>query len=72
VKRFLIWTSSLLLALIVLLALSPMLIYWWGLSNLDTPPVPSQLELTSEQQRQIWVSEIIEPLQGLFLRHCWY
>lgn len=62
-KRFLIWTSSLLLALITLLALSPMLIYWWGLSNLDTPPVPSQLELTSEQQRQIWkhAGEVGEP-----------
>ena len=43
-------------------ALSPMLIYWWGLSNLDTPPVPSQLELTSEQ-RQIWkhAGEVGEP-----------
>ena len=62
-KTFLIWTSSLLLAVIVLLALSPMLIYWWGLSNLDIPPVPLQLELTSEQQRQIWkhAGEVEEP-----------
>lgn len=62
-NRFLMWTSYLLLMLITLLALSPMLIYWWGLSNLDTPPVPSQLELTSEQQRQIWkhAGEVGEP-----------
>lgn len=34
-----------------------MFIYWWGLSNLETVPVPSKIRLTLEQERQIWSKE---------------
>ena len=43
--------------LIVLALLSPMFVYWWGLSNLETDPVSSQIRLTSEQEQQIWSKE---------------
>lgn len=45
------------IGLFVLMLLSPMFIYWWGLSNLETDPVPSQIRLTSEQEQQIWSKE---------------
>ena len=34
-----------------------MFVYWWGLSNLETDPIPSQIRLTSEQENQIWSKE---------------
>jgi len=43
---------------LILLALaSPMFIYWWGLSNLETAPVPSQLKLTATQELDLWKNE---------------
>ena len=42
---------------VVLILLSPMFVYWWGLSNLETDPVPSQAKLTSEQEQHIWSKE---------------
>lgn len=39
------------------LFLSPMFIYWWGLSNLKTEPIPSQVKLTLHQERKIWSKE---------------
>jgi hypothetical protein len=53
------------IGLVVLMLLSPMFIYWWGLSNLETDPVPSQIRLTSEQEQQIWSKE-----KGLFVDSC--
>ncbi len=43
--------------LVVLTLLSPMVVYWWGLSNIESDPVPSQIRLTSEQEQQIWIKE---------------
>jgi len=40
--------------LIVLVILSPLFIYWWGLSNLETLPVPSNMRLTEFQEQEIW------------------
>lgn len=34
-----------------------MFVYWWGLSNLETEPVPSKIELTSDQEQAIWRKE---------------
>jgi hypothetical protein len=45
------------IAFVVLTLFSPMMVYWWGLSNLETDPVPSHLRLTSEQEQQIWSKE---------------
>jgi len=33
-----------------------MIMYWWGLSNIERPPIPSQILLTQEQKLHIWVS----------------
>lgn len=41
----------------MLILLSPMFVYWWGLSNLETDPVPSQIRLTAEQEQKIWIKE---------------
>ena len=38
-------------------ALSPLFLYWWGLSILDEPPVPSVARLTPERELMIWVKE---------------
>ena len=43
--------------LITALLLSPMLLYWWGLSNVETKPVPSTLKLSSAQELEIWSKE---------------
>lgn len=43
--------------LVVLILVSPMIAYWWGLINLDTRPSPSKIKLTSEQEQQIWSKE---------------
>ena len=45
------------IGLVVLMLLSPMLIYWWGLSNLETDPVPSTIKLTPKQEQEIWRKE---------------
>jgi hypothetical protein len=37
--------------------LSPMLLYWVGLSYLENNPVPSKIELSSEQEKEIWSKE---------------
>lgn len=34
--------------------LSPLALYWWGLSNLENMPQPTQLTLTSEEELRIW------------------
>ncbi len=44
--------------LVILALLSPMFVYWWGLSNMENNPVPSQIRLTSEQEQQIWSKEM--------------
>jgi len=49
--------GALLAGLIVLTAASPMFLYWWGLSNLASVPVSSQLRLTAAQEREIWIEE---------------
>lgn len=45
------------IGLFIVILLSPMLVYWWGLSNLETDPVPSHIKLTLEQEQQIWSKE---------------
>jgi len=42
--------------IICFLLASPILIYHWGLSQLDSKPQASTLRLTSQQQYQIWHS----------------
>jgi hypothetical protein len=49
--------GAIIIGLVVLVLLSPMLIYWWGLSNLETDPTHSTIKLTSEQEQQIWSKE---------------
>ena len=43
--------------IIFLILLSPLFLYWWGLSNLEQIPQPSQLKLTPEQELNIWNKE---------------
>ncbi|PCI45019.1 MAG: hypothetical protein COB51_09370 [Moraxellaceae bacterium] len=43
--------------LIGLVLLSPMFLYWWGLSNIEELPQPSRINLTSEQELNIWSTE---------------
>lgn len=52
-----------LLLLLVLAFLSPLFLYWWGLSNLDEPPVPSEIKLTPDRELMIWKEskEVGEP-----------
>ena len=45
------------IGLVSLLLLSPMLLYWWGLSNLETKPIPSNIKLTAVQEQEIWDRE---------------
>jgi hypothetical protein len=49
--------GAIFIGLVVLVLLLPVLIYWWGLSNLETEPVPSTIKLTSEQEQEIWRKE---------------
>ncbi len=45
------------IGLIILVLLSPLFLYWWGLSNLEGLPQPSQIKLTFEQELEIWQKE---------------
>jgi hypothetical protein len=48
-------TFVILITLLLFLAvLSPMVFYWWGLSNLDSQPVPSTRQITEGQRQTIW------------------
>jgi hypothetical protein len=54
------WSFVLILFAVVLL---PQFVYWWGLSNLDQPPKPSESKLTPERELKIWLDgkEVGEP-----------
>ena len=41
----------------ILLLLSPMMLYWLGLSYLESNPVPSEIQLSDEKQQKIWGKE---------------
>ncbi len=45
------------LLLLILALLSPLFLYWWGLSNLDEPPIPSEIKLSPDRELMIWVGE---------------
>ena len=45
------------IGLITLAFLSPLFLYWWGLSNLVVLPQPSQIKLTPQQELEIWQKE---------------
>ena len=47
----------LIIGLVILVSLTPLFLYWWGLSNLKELPQPSQIKLTSQQQLEIWQKE---------------
>ncbi|MDO6524534.1 hypothetical protein Q4519_02450 [Motilimonas sp. 1_MG-2023] len=39
-----------------ILATSPQLIYWWGLSKIDGLPVPSKVKQSEERELEIWLT----------------
>ena len=45
------------LLMFVLVLLSPLFLYWWGLSNLDQPRRPSENKLSPDRELMIWVGE---------------
>ena len=59
---------KLLLIVLVLVILSPMFVYWWGLSNVQIVPVASKSQITYEKKMEIWKKEFgqgeprIEPI----------
>lgn len=46
-----------LLVILLLAIISPMFLYWWGLSNLDEVPRPSAAKLSSDRELAIWMNE---------------
>jgi len=48
------WSFVVFLFVIVLI---PQFMYWWGLSNLDQLPSPSESKLSPERELKIWLNE---------------
>ncbi len=53
VKKF----AIVIITMIMLVLLSPMFVYWWGLSNIEQPLIPSQKRLSPELELAIWQQE---------------
>lgn len=52
--------AFILAVLILCILVSPMFVYWWGLSNLSTHPTPSSILLDQETENTIWRQEFGE------------
>lgn len=50
-KRVLLTAFGIMATMILV---SPMLLYWWGLSVMNNDPAPSSQVLTMEQEREVW------------------
>lgn len=44
------------LLFLTLMLLSPLFLYWWGLSNLNQPPIPSENKLTPDRELVVWMT----------------
>ena len=49
--------ALILMAIILCIVATPLLVYWWGLSNLQSVPVVSKLQLDSKTEEKIWQQE---------------
>jgi hypothetical protein len=55
-RKIVFYFGVLITGFLILLLVSPMFLYWWGLSNVEVP-VPSKLKLTAKQEQEIWLKE---------------